>query len=45
MHLLETGLQLFDSLYASFLGERLGSGWGMREAEIQRWLEAGGDPE
>ncbi len=38
MHLLETGLQLFDSLFAEFLGNRLGSGWAAIAAEIQIWL-------
>jgi len=39
MHLLETGLQLFDSLFADFLGNRLRSGWATVEAEIRTWLE------
>ena len=40
MFLLETGLQLFDSLYAAFLTERLGTGWGTTLRTIRRWLEA-----
>jgi hypothetical protein len=39
MHLLETGLQLFDSLYAGFLEIRLGSGWSATEQAIANWLE------
>ncbi len=39
MHLLETGLQLFDSLFADFLRERLANDWGVLEAGIQAWLE------
>lgn len=39
MHLLETGLQLFDSLFADFLESRLGSGWSMNEGDIKAWLE------
>lgn len=39
MHLLETGLQLFDSLFAEFLENRLGSGWSAVETEIRAWLE------
>ena len=38
MHLLETGLQLFDSLFAEFIENRLGSGWAKAEADIQAWL-------
>lgn len=38
MHLLETGLQLFDSLFADFLANRLGSDWAAVEAGIQAWL-------
>ena len=38
MHLLESGLQLFDSLFADFLGNRLDSGWATVEAEMQAWL-------
>ena len=38
MHLLETGLQLFDSLYVAFLGIRLGTGWEGEMARIEAWL-------
>jgi hypothetical protein len=38
MHLLETGLQLFDSLYAAFLEIRLGTGWEDEMARIEAWL-------
>lgn len=38
MHLLETGLQLFDSLYAAFLEIRLGTGWEGEMARIEAWL-------
>jgi hypothetical protein len=44
MFLLETGLQLFDSLYVTFLMERLGNRWGATLRTIQRWLEAEGEP-
>jgi hypothetical protein len=40
MHLLEMGLQLFDSLYSQFLVERLGSGWAATENKINAWLNA-----
>ena len=40
MFLLETGLQLFDSLYAAFLTERLGPLWSDTLRTIQQWLEA-----
>ena len=39
MFLLETGLQLFDSLYAAFLAERLAPGWSEIIRTIQQWLE------
>lgn len=39
MYLLEQGLQLFDSLFAAFLKERLGDGWTGRMATIQAWLD------
>lgn len=42
MYLLETGFQLFDSLFATFLQERLSSDWGTTRGTIQRWLEADG---
>jgi hypothetical protein len=38
MVLLEKGTQLFDSLFASFLQTRLGSGWSEQEELIQKWL-------
>lgn len=40
MYVLETGLQLFDSLFASFLAERLGTGWGVETGKIEEWLAA-----
>jgi len=40
MALLEKGLQLFDSLFCTFLQVRLGSGWTFAEVEISDWLEA-----
>jgi len=39
MAVLEEGLQLFDSLFATFLAVRLGEGWGETEAAIREWLE------
>jgi len=41
MFVLEQGLQLFDSLYATFLGVRLGSGWAEEEQQISAWLANG----
>jgi hypothetical protein len=38
MSLIEQGLQLFDSLLASFLRQRLADGWPAREQEIQAGL-------
>jgi hypothetical protein len=38
MYVMEEGLQLFDSLYAAFLGERLGGGWGEEKKKIEEWL-------
>ncbi|MRR56785.1 MAG: exonuclease [Deltaproteobacteria bacterium] len=38
MHLLETGLQMFDSLYAAFLELRLGTTWEAEAARIEAWL-------
>jgi hypothetical protein len=38
MHLLESGLQLFDSLYVAFLKERLDEGWPQKNAAIMAWL-------
>lgn len=40
MHVLGEGLQLFDSLLASFLEERLGEQWPARDAAIQSWLDS-----
>jgi hypothetical protein len=39
MHLLESGLQLFDSLLATFLGERLGGSWAATREAIKTWLD------
>ena len=39
MYLLEQGVQLFDSLFAAFLKERLSDGWAARSATIQSWLD------
>jgi hypothetical protein len=39
MYLLEQGVQLFDSLFAAFLNERLSDGWAGRLATIQKWLD------
>lgn len=39
MFLLEQGVQLFDSLFASFLTERLTDAWGARLQAIQAWLD------
>jgi len=39
MYLLEQGLQLFDSLFAAFLRERLSDAWAGRLAAIQEWLD------
>jgi hypothetical protein len=38
MHLLEVGQQMFDSLYATFLSLRLGSGWQDEVQKIDHWL-------
>lgn len=40
MYVLEEGLQLFDSLYATFLSERLAQGWAETETKIGGWLSA-----
>ena len=40
MYVLETGLQLFDSLYAAFLDIRLGNGWEAEMGLIGEWLGA-----
>jgi hypothetical protein len=38
MHVLEEGLQLFNSLYAIFLGIRLGKTWAEEEKNIRHWI-------
>ncbi|MEA5114034.1 MAG: recombination-associated protein RdgC [Geobacteraceae bacterium] len=38
MYILETGLQMFDSLYASFMDMRLSPGWQDEFARIETWL-------
>ena len=38
MHVLEEGLQLFDSLYAAFLEVRLGKTWAGEQKKIREWL-------
>jgi len=38
MYVLEEGLQLFESLYAAFLGIRLGKTWADEEKNIRKWL-------
>ncbi len=38
MYVLEEGLQLFDSLFRSFLDNRLGSDWSQTLAQIETWL-------
>jgi len=38
MYVLEEGLQLFDSLYAAFLGIRLGKTWADEEKNIRKWF-------
>ena len=40
MYTLNEGLQLFDSLYAAFLRERLASAWDAKQRAIQNWLTA-----
>jgi hypothetical protein len=39
MYLLEQGVQLFDSLFAEYLRERLSDGWAGRLTAIQEWLD------
>jgi hypothetical protein len=39
MYLQEQGIQMFDSLFAAFLKERLGDGWTGRLQTVQDWLE------
>ena len=38
MHVLEEGLQLFNSLFATFLEIRLGKTWADEEKNIRKWL-------
>lgn len=42
MFLMEQGIQLFDSLYVSFLKERLNDSWGGRLKAVAEWLEGKG---
>jgi hypothetical protein len=39
MFLMDQGTQLFDSLYTTFLHERLTDGWNVRLLAIQAWLD------
>lgn len=39
MHVLDEGLQLFDSLLAAFLGQRLGGNWAAECQKMTAWLE------
>ena len=39
MYLMEQGIQMFDSLFAAFLKERLGDSWDERLKAVQAWLE------
>jgi len=41
MHLLESGNQLFDSLFESFLTERLSGQWLATVEDIKGWIGAG----
>ena len=38
MYLVEQGLQLFDSLLAAFLKQRLDAGWGAKVQAIRNYL-------
>jgi hypothetical protein len=40
MFVVETGLQLFNSLFAAFLAERLGRDWAGQVKKIREWLTA-----
>lgn len=40
MNLMETGLQLFDSLLAAFLSDRLAGPWTQIERAINEWLHS-----
>jgi hypothetical protein len=39
MYVLEQGMQLFDSLFATFLSLRLGGEWSSEQARIDQWLQ------
>ncbi|PLX92104.1 MAG: exonuclease [Desulfuromonas sp.] len=39
MAVVEEGLQLFDSLFAAFLEQRLGAGWPATQRAISAWLQ------
>jgi hypothetical protein len=41
MALLTTGLQLFDSLFAAFLAERLGASWPKFSRKLHEWAKGG----
>lgn len=41
MHLLQCGSQLFDSLFAAFLAERLSGHWATKLEEIKTWIGSG----
>jgi hypothetical protein len=41
MHLLQCGCQLFDSLFAAFLIERLSGKWATKLEEIKVWIGSG----
>ncbi|MBN2428028.1 MAG: recombination-associated protein RdgC [Deltaproteobacteria bacterium] len=41
MLLLEKGIQMFDSLLAAFLSQRLGETWQERSKAIQNWVQEG----
>jgi hypothetical protein len=41
MHLLQSGGQLFDSLFAVFLAERLSGQWGTKLDGIKTWIGSG----
>lgn len=44
MYLLESGLQMFDSLLLMFLHQRLGDGWQQRMRVIETWLVGDNNP-
>jgi hypothetical protein len=41
MHLLQSGSQLFDSLFADFLTERLSGGWPAKLESLKSWIASG----